>query len=115
MLRETASQTLKFSVRMLNVKTRDNTIRKSLKKYGWFVMIDREKPLLSKRNVAAWLSFAELRCFAHLNAANQHKRLIPTLKILLLNMLSQAIKSLGVLIFSHFASSALSFHLVLFK
>lgn len=62
-------------------------------------MIDREKPLLSKRNVAAWLSFAELRCFAHLNAANQHKRLIPTLKILLLNMLSQAIKSLGVLIF----------------
>lgn len=46
MLKETASQTLKFSVRMLNVKTCGNTIRKRLKKYGWFVMVDREKPLL---------------------------------------------------------------------
>jgi len=67
-LRETAknpratTQTLQASVIKLNVKVHDRTITKK-KKYGMFGRVARRKLLLSKKNMAAWLRFANL----HLN------------------------------------------------
>lgn len=45
---------------MLNVKGHDGTIRKTLKKHGLFGKIAKRKPRLSKKNIAARLSFAKL-------------------------------------------------------
>lgn len=44
---------------MLNVKIRDSTIGKGLKKDGLFVRVSRRRPLLFNKNVAAQLKFAK--------------------------------------------------------
>ena len=57
------SMTLQASVCILNVKVHDSIIRKRLSQSGLFGRVAWRKPLLSKKNRAAWFRFEKL----HLN------------------------------------------------
>ncbi|KAK3571282.1 hypothetical protein QTP86_005922 [Hemibagrus guttatus] len=74
----TTSKELQASLASVKVSVHDSTIRKRLGKNGLHGRVPRRKPLLSKKNIKASLSFAR----KHLddNTAFQKKNIIPTVK-----------------------------------
>lgn len=49
------SEALQVQIGLLNVNVHDSVIRERLNEYGLFEKFDRRKPLVSKKNITAWL------------------------------------------------------------
>lgn len=63
----TTFQTPQASITMLNVEVHCSAIRRSLKKYALFGRVARRKPLVSQKNMQAWLQFTKLSLNKPLN------------------------------------------------